>query len=73
MFTIIYLQGRVWQDSDSDRKKKAGKSIGTPAALCQVTGDWKMYKQVFRFPQHNETHGCCFKCAVKPVFLLLIS
>ena len=31
-----------------------------------MTGDWKMRKDVFRFPQHNELRGCCFKCEVTP-------
>ena len=59
--------GSPWRASDSQRKAAAGKPLGCPALLCQVTGDWKMYKQVFRFPQHNEVRGCCFKCRATPL------
>ena len=33
----------------------------------QVAGDWKMYKDIFRFPQHNEARGCCWRCTATPV------
>ena len=26
--------------------------------MCQVTGNWKMLKDIFRFPHHSETHCC---------------
>ena len=34
---------------------------------CQVRGDWDMYKKIFRFPQHNEQAGCCWRCKVTPM------
>ena len=43
-------------------KKLRGKAIGVNAVLAEVRGDWKMMKQTFRFPQHNEKAGCCWKC-----------
>ena len=42
------------------------KPLGFHAALCQITGDWKAYKEQFRLPQHNENSGCCWSCAVTP-------
>jgi hypothetical protein len=36
------------------------------AILLEFRGDWAMFKQVFRFPQHNEVLGCCTRCTVKP-------
>ncbi len=55
-----------WKNSDAKRKVMAGKPLGCKGLICQVTGDWKMYKDVFRFPQHNEISGCCYKCRATP-------
>ena len=30
-------------------------------------GDWKMLKDVFRLPQHNELAGCCWLCPATPI------
>ena len=57
--------GRHWLLSDAKRKKMCG-NIGCASALCRITGDWKMFKEIFRFPQHNEVKGCCCKCNVTP-------
>ena len=32
----------------------------------QVTGDWKAFKDVIRFPQHNERGGGCWMCRATP-------
>ena len=37
----------------------------TKSSLCRVLGDWKMWKQIFRFPQHNERVGICWLCAAQ--------
>ena len=58
--------GAPWCAADAKRKRLGGTDLGCAALLCQVTGDWKMFKDVFRFPQHNEVAGCCFKCSVTP-------
>ena len=47
-------------------RKRGGARIGCRALLCQITGDWSMLKQCFRFPQWNETRGCCWLCDVLP-------
>ena len=57
--------GSPWQPEDNKRRGLAGTQF-PPAALCEVRGDWKFYKQVFRFPQHNELAGCCWMCNVTP-------
>ena len=46
--------------------KKAGQPIGMSAFLCEVRGDWLMFKEVFYFPGWNSTHGSCFLCNVTP-------
>ena len=51
---------------NSKRNKKAGSELGITGVLCQVRGDWKMMKDVFRFPAWNEKAGCCWKRAAKP-------
>ena len=58
--------GSAWRPSDTKRAKQAGRAVGCIGLLCQIVGDWKMLKDVFRFPQHNENAGCCFLCTVKP-------
>ena len=55
-----------WRPEDNQRRRLAGSSF-PPALLCEVRGDWAFYKQVFRFPQHNELLGCCWRCTVTPM------
>ena len=57
--------GTPWTKGDGKRKRLAG-AIGCRSALIRITGDWKMWKEIFKFPQWNETAGCCFRCAVTP-------
>ena len=64
-FPACRRDGTPWAAEDVYRKRLRGR-IGCSALLCQITGDWKMYKDIFRFPQHNEKKGCCFKCEVTP-------
>ena len=52
--------------SDAKRKKLANKSIGLRAALVEVLGDWKFFKDVFQFPAWNEKAGCCWICPCTP-------
>eukprot|EP00974_Lingulodinium_polyedra_P079733 7720822-Lingulodinium_polyedra.AAC.1 len=49
-----------WRATDTKRRKKTGNVLGCTGILCQITGDWKMFKDIFRFPQHNEVAGCCW-------------
>jgi hypothetical protein len=48
---------------DSVRVASAAKPLGFQAVLCQVTGDWAFFKQVFRFPSWNERDNCCYRCS----------
>jgi hypothetical protein len=57
--------GAPWNQSDSKRKVLAGKIL-PKAILAEVRGDWVFMKQCFRFPQHNEVGGLCFKCVACP-------
>ena len=57
--------GKPWRPDDCKRRKLAGQPF-PHAVLCEVRGDWAFYKQVFRFPQHNEIAGCCWRCCVTP-------
>ena len=64
--------GKAWvstggrEVSDRQRKKLAGKAIGVRAALVQVRGDWKFFKEVFHFPGWRELRGCCWICGCTP-------
>lgn len=53
---------------DAGRQKKAGQQLagGICAALCEVRGDWKMMKEVFRLPGWADAGGCCSKCRACP-------
>ncbi len=56
----------AWLPSDRHRAKEGGRVIGVPAVLLEVRGDWKMMKDIFRFPAWNEKKGCCWLCEVGP-------
>ena len=58
--------GSAWLPSDSHRSKMAKNSIGLRAALVEVRGDWTMFAEAFRFPQHNLKAGICWKCTCTP-------
>ena len=61
--------GSAWSATDVWRKRRAGRQLLCRGPVCQVTGNWKMFKDIFRFLQHNETHGCCPWCEVTPARL----
>ena len=66
VFPATRHDGAEWLSADVRRKKLCGVAVGCRGALCQMTGDWKAYKEIFRVPQFNERAGCCFKCRVLP-------
>ena len=51
--------GTPWNATDSARAKLAAKEPDLPfrAALCEVRGDWKFYKECFDFPAWNTLQG----------------
>ena len=51
--------GDHWKASDKARAKLAAKEPDLPfrAALCEVRGDWKFYKECFDFPAWNTLKG----------------
>ena len=59
--------GSGWLRSDAWRAKHAGEAIGCRGILTLVTGDGKMYKDLFRFPAHNENAGICWMCSATPI------
>ena len=36
--------------TDSQTKKKSGKDLGIQAALCELRGDWAMFKDTLNLP-----------------------
>ena len=60
--------GSAWWPSDAYRKNKAetGASLNVRAALVEVRGDWKFYKEVFSFPAWNDNDGLRWRCNCKP-------
>jgi hypothetical protein len=58
--------GGPWLPTDSVRRRQAGLPLGCRGVLAEVRGDWVFYKQCFRFPQHNEREGCCWRCRITP-------
>ena len=51
---------------DRHRQKCSGDDLPLLAVLAEVRGDWKMYKETFRLPAHNENSGICFLCTCTP-------
>ena len=51
--------GTPWEVSDRARAKLAAKKPDLPfrAALCEVRGDWKFYKECFNFPAWKTLEG----------------
>ena len=52
--------------SDQVRFRKGGSAVGFHGFLVECRGDWKMFKDVFRFPQFNELSGICWLCNCTP-------
>ena len=51
--------------SEKHREQMSHKPLPT-ALLTQIRGDWKMLKDMFDLPAHNENAGLCFLCPCKP-------
>jgi hypothetical protein len=47
------------------RAKWAGKPL-MKGILAEFRGDWAWYKACFRYPQHNEKIGICWRCNCTP-------
>ena len=58
--------GTPFGSTDSKRRRLAGRDLRFKGALVEFRGDWAFYKQIFRFPQHNEKDGCCWRCDITP-------
>lgn len=58
--------GEAFDKSDPGRSKQSNKSLGCQAAVVEVRGDWKLFKEVFRLPGWNTNTGCCWRCAATP-------
>ena len=56
------------RSSDRHRLKFAREAL--PRALVtQIRGDWKMMKELFALPAHNEKNGICFVCPCTPAII----
>ena len=55
-----------FESTDSKRSKVGGLEMSMKAALVEFRGDWACYKQLLKFPQHNERAGCCWRCDITP-------
>ena len=42
--------GSAWTNTDVKRKGMRAASLELHGVLCQITGGWKMYKDIFRLP-----------------------
>lgn len=61
-----------WRPNDYTRRLDANRPLGVRGVLAEVRGDWAFYKECFRFPQHNERAGCCFRCSCTPEQVRLV-
>jgi len=55
--------GSHWLQSDKCRQTARPLLRG---ALVEVRQDWKFAAEVFGFPSHNTTEGCCWACTCTP-------
>ena len=55
--------GSAWNKSDNCRKNARPLLRG---ALVEVRQDWKFAAEVFGFPAHNTSEGCCWACRCTP-------
>ena len=49
-------------DSDSERRKMAGRDIGLLACLAELRGDWAMFKDTLNLPGWQGKGPICHKC-----------
>ena len=66
IFPLARHDKSAFIDTDNHRRKQAGKPLLLRAILGEVRGDWVFYKACFRFPQHNERRGICWRCQADP-------
>ena len=57
--------GAAFGKGDAKRARWA-RNEAPKGILAEVRADWAFYKKAFRFPQHNENAGNCWKCKVIP-------
>ena len=55
--------GSPWHKSDHCRRNARPLLRG---ALVEVRQDWKFAAEVFGFPAHNSSEGCCWACTCTP-------
>ena len=55
--------GTPFGPTDTWRKKKHG-SLPVRGVLCQIKGDWKMFKEVLKLPGWQDEH-ICFQCNIR--------
>ena len=67
------MDRQPWRKSDKARSRKQGSALGLQGVLAAMTADWAAYKSAMRFPQHNETAGFCWRCAITPAELKQVS
>lgn len=62
---VMPMYGPDGERLTGTRGKMAGQML-PKAVLAEVRADWAFYKSTFRFPQHNELNGICFRCTCTP-------
>ena len=59
---LLRDDGNEFLGNDIWRKKRAGAKIPLKAILCDMKGDWAMFKAVIGVPAWNSATTICFKC-----------
>ena len=59
-------QGREFAGGDAWRRRRAGSPLGVQGVLCQIRGDWKAYKIVFKLPGWKDGLYRCWRCKAHP-------
>jgi hypothetical protein len=61
-FPVLRHDGQAWLPSDSEREKRAGKSMPMKAVCIYVKGDWSEYASTLGFPNWADGLRPCFQC-----------
>ena len=69
VMTVLHFGSQI-----KKRKKlyeKKDYELGVRGTLVEVWGDWKMYKEIFKFSAWNQKVGCCCRCKATPAEVLI--
>jgi hypothetical protein len=71
-FPTARHDGAVWTSGDAYRQRLQGRPLGLTATVCEVRGDWAMFKEVLSFPSWA-AHHICWLCNIEKKDIAVVS